>query len=430
MSDRPNIIMITAHDIGRHLGCYGVPQAGTPNLDRLAGEGVKFTSFFSAAPQCSPARAALATGRYPHSNGVLGICSPVFGFDLGEGEVHLAEHLKELGYRTARMGSVHETMHPESLPFDHTGAWENARSGAVAAVSYIESASAPFFLQIGTRGAHRPFTDPPYEESGIYLPPWLEDEPQARGELAAYQGAIHALDACVGKILEGLEKSGKGENTLVMFFSDHGIPFPRAKHSLYEPGCAAAAIFRLRSRGWSGGKAVGSMISGVDLLPTILELLGKEIPYNIQGRSFYALLDGGDYQERDAAFTEQSFNAWTDISRAVRTDRFKLIANFSPGRGFSDSSQTWRPETKVSFLENAVRTYHPPFELYDLEADPLETTNRADASEYSETAVDMKRRLREWMLKTDDPLMNGPPVPPQYHWTMAGLELPWRDEER
>lgn len=141
----------------------------------------------------------------------------------------------------------------------------------------------------------------------------------------------------------------------------------------------------------------------------------------MQGRSLHTLLDGEEYREREAVFTEQNFNAWTDVSRAVVTRRYKLIANFSPGRAFFDSSQTWRPETEVSFIENAAKTYHPPLELYDLTADPLETTNLADNPGNEDVFVGMKQKLYRWMQETEDPLLDGPPVPPIYRRTMRSL---------
>ncbi len=418
---RPNIVVITAHDIGRHLGCYGVPESATPNIDRFSAEGVRFSNFYSTAPQCSPARASLATGRFPHSNGVLGICSPVFGFDLGADEKPLVSHLKQNGYNTARIGIVHETMHPERFPYDFVGNARDADACASEVTSYIETATSPFYLQIGTRQAHRPFTDAPHTENGVCIPPWLEDEPEAREELAGFQGSIHVFDTAVGRILDVLGHKGIAQNTLVIILSDHGIPFPRAKHSLYEPGCAVAALLRWPARRWNGGRVIDSLISGVDLLPTILRAVGLDVPTTVQGRSFHTLLDGDGYKERDAVYTEQNYNAWTDISRAVRTNRYKLIANFTPGRGFSDSSQTWRPSTKVCFLENAIRTHHPPFELYDLETDPLETVNVAEASDYRATFAQMKKRLWNWMQQTQDPLLHGPPIPPIYNWTLDGL---------
>ena len=424
INSKPNIIFITSHDIGKHLGCYGVPQAGTPNLDDLATQGVRFDRFYATSPQCSPARASLYTGRYPHSHGVIGICSPVFGFDLNPGEKHLVSFLKDAGYETALIGRQHETAHPERLPFDvfeKRGSCDEVASQTLTYLQENGKGGKPFYLQIGFHEPHRPFHEPPYSEKGIYIPPWLEDEPSARDELALFQGDIHRLDAAIGEIMASLEGHGLAQDTLVIFLADHGIPFPRAKHSLYEPGCEVAALFRWPARGWLGGRVFDEMISGVDLLPTLLESLDLALPTNLQGRDFRALLDGGDYRVNRRIFTEQNFNAYMDVGRAVRTQRHKLIANFTPGRSFFDSSQLWRPNTKVKFIENQARTYHPGLEFYDLESDPLETTNLIDDPDSAKILDEMKRNLYQWMQDTEDPLLEGLPGPPIYRKTLGFL---------
>ena len=423
MSSRPpNILVLTAHDIGRHLGCYGVPEAGTDRIDALASDGIRFARFHSAAPQCSPARASLFTGRWPHSNGVLGICSPVFGFDLSPGESHLAGQLRDFGYATGALGAVHETLHPDRLPFDRLGPPHgDASEMAAGAGSLIGELGEPFYIQVGFREAHRPFERSSYAERGVHIPAWLADEPSAREELARFQASLRSLDTGVGRILDTLQQRDLAERTWVWLLADHGIPFPRAKHSLYEPGCAAAAVCRWPAGGWAGGRTFGQLLSGVDLLPTICDVLGMPVPGGVQGRSFKAVAAGGAYAAKTAVFTEQSFNAWTDVSRAVRTERHKLIANFSPGRGFSDPSQTWRPGTRVAFLENATRTYHPPLELYDLERDPLEKTNLADDPQAALALAETGRLLHDWMRETGDPLLESPPVPPIHRWALDAL---------
>jgi arylsulfatase A-like enzyme len=255
----------------------------------------------------------------------------------------------------------------------------------------------------------------------VYVPPWLDDEPVAREDLVRFQGAIRTLDGAVGDILRALDETGLADNTLVVFMADHGIPYPRAKHSLYEPGCTVAALLRWPAAGWSGGRVIDHLLSGVDLLPTLLEVAGIEAPARVQGRSFKALLDGRAYTPNDAIFTEQSYNAYADVSRAVRTETHKLIANFTPGRAFYDPSQLWHPTTRVPFIEDQPRTQHPSLELYDLAADPLETTNLADDPRHAGILEVTARRLFGWMQATDDPLLYGLPHPPIYHRTLEHL---------
>ena len=426
--DHPNIFVIVSHDIGKHLGCYGVPQAGTTHLDRLASEGIRFDRFYSTSPQCSPARASLFTGRYPHSHGVIGICAPTFEFDLNEDERHFSHILHESGYDTALAGFQHETLRPHDLPFDRLTCRDSScDSVADSIISFLHThkeGGNPFYLQAGWSQAHRPFERHdtlPYSEEGIFIPPWIEDEPSAREDFAAFQGAMHRLDGAMGRILGAFEQTGLAENTIIVFIGDHGIPFARAKHCLYEPGCEIAALVRWPADGWAGGRIVSEMLSGVDLMPTLLEAVGQPVPRNVQGRSFRNLLDGEAYEPADALFTEQNFNAYPDVSRAVRTERYKLIANFTPGRAFYDSSQLWRPLSSVAFIEDQPRSRHLPLEFYALENDPLEQFNLIDDPSYRDEVTHLKAKLYHWMRETDDPLLEGLPEPPIYRRTLDAL---------
>ena len=420
--NRPNILMMSAHDIGRTLGCYGIAEVETPSIDRLAADGIRLTRFHSVAPQCSPSRAAFATGLYPHAVGVIGICSEVFGFDLTRPDLHIANVLGRAGYHTAGVGVAHESLHPERLfdSFDPTHDADGIVSAAGNAIDRLSSGEGPFYIQVGFQQAHRPFVDGDASGPGIYVPPWLDDDPEVRGELAAFQGSIARLDEAVGALLGALERSGCAERTIVCFVADHGIPFPRAKHTLYEPGCEAAALFRLPGR-WAGGRTVDAPLSGVDLAPTLLEACGTSSDAEVHGRNFVRLLDGEVEPEERLVFTEQNYHAYLDCSRSVRDCRHKLIANFSPGRGFFDSSQSWRPKATPKGFTNAARTYHPSLELYDLHRDSLEHTNLADAPEHREVLTRLSQSLASWMRHTEDPLMHGIPMPPIYERTMRAL---------
>jgi len=435
---RPNVVFMTAHDIGRHLGCYGVPETGTDALDRLAAGGVRLSRFYGASPQCSPARASLMTGLFPHTHGVIGIASHAFGFDLHPGVTHLSSYLARAGYVTALAGLQHETLRPADLPFDHVLAHHAAGVDvAASAASYLRDRAGPttrhqpFYLQIGFREAHRPWHGTqPYADRGVNVPPWLADEPAARQDLARFQGAIRALDRAAGEILDTLQQTGLAENTLVVFAADHGIPYPRAKHSLYEPGCACALLIRWPAAGWSRGQTHDALLSGVDLLPTLLDATGIPAPTGLHGASFRPLLDGRSYTARTYLFTEQNFNAYPDVSRAIRDHRHKLIANFTPGRSFYDSTQLWHPPARVSFMADQPRTQHPPVELYDLAADPLEQHDLAAGPVHAATLTALASRLHAWMQDTADPLLQGIPEPPIYRRALDRLVLASRPLHR
>lgn len=446
----PNILLITCHDLGRFLGCYGVATVQTPHLDALAADGVRFTRAFCAAPQCSPSRAALFTGRYPHSNGVLGLTHAHFAWDLGPDERHLGQILREAGYATALVGVHHESRSgPPAAVAARCGMDEVALVGggdqpgdlvAARAVEQLTSFAAgdrPFYLQIGFWEPHRARASAgrerdagymgfigdhlaPDDARGVTVPPYLRDEARAREELAELQGAVRAMDAAVGQVLTGLREFGLEGGTLVLFTTDHGVALPRAKASLYDPGLETALLVRYPARGWRGGRAVEALTTNVDLLPTILDAADLPIDARVQGRSLLAALDGATYSPRDAVFGELTYHDYYDPRRCIRTARYKLIVNFSAAPAFMDPSQSWRPRTVTVEPSDPATAYHPPVELYDLEADPQEWRNLADEAAYAPIRRDLLDRLYGWMRETADPLLAGAVTSPLH---LRALEL-------
>ncbi|MEX2386860.1 MAG: sulfatase-like hydrolase/transferase, partial [Phycisphaeraceae bacterium] len=263
---RPNILLITSHDIGRHLGCYGVSTVHTPALDRLAEEGVRFDRAFCTAPFCSPSRASIFTGRCPHSTGVNGLAHGGFGWDMNDDEVHLAGYLAEAGYRCEQFGTMHETHSPATrwgYTAHHVDPQGTAAEIAEIAAQRIHTTAAagtagdPWYFHLGFFEPHTPFDwggATPDDSRGVTVPPWLIDNDAARQRFAAFQGAIRSLNTGIERVLVALEESGQADNTLVLFTADHGIPFPRAKGSLYEAAMEAALLVRWPARGWTGGK--------------------------------------------------------------------------------------------------------------------------------------------------------------------------------
>lgn len=432
---------MVAHDLGRHLGCYGVPTVRTPHLDRLAAQGVRFARSFCAAPQCSPSRAALFTGRTPHQNGVMGLCHGDFGWDLHENERHLAGLLQSAGWRTALVGIQHETARPDAMGWDEitppgTPAPNKRGADAVAyhAVQFLQRpvADTPFYLQIGFFEPHRApgtpgdFGSPPAddENGSVYVPPYLVDDEAAREEFGHYQGAIQKLDDAVGEVLAALDAHGLRDDTLVLFTTDHGVPFPRAKCSVYDPGLETCLLMRWPGGGIEGGKVFEPMVSHIDVLPTLLGIAGIAVPNNVVGRSFAPLLTGakGAYVPRTEIFGEMTFHNYYDPVRCVRTDRWKLIAAFANSPSFMDPSQQWRPRTITRVPARPHVSYHPPIELFDLENDPGETKNLADEAAHAPIRADLLGRLRAWMEATNDPLLTGSiPVPPIHRRTLEAL---------
>jgi len=416
---RPNILLMICHDLGQHIGSYGVDTVQTPNLDRLASQGFRLKNSFCTAPQCSPSRASLMYGRYPHSTGVLGLVHGGFAWEPHETEKHVASLLAEAGYRTHMFGIQHVTSRPERLGFHHRSSSADSRKIASEAVSFIENWNpddGPFYAHVGFFEPHRPFDHggvQPDLTNGVFVPPYLPENQASRSEFAQIQGAIHHIDGQIGRILDALDSQGLADDTIAIFTADHGIAFPRAKCSLYDPGIEVVLLIRWPAGGISGGRVLEEMVSNVDVLPTLLETIGVRPPANLQGRSFLPLLNSENYEPRDAIFAEKTYHTYYDPMRAVRTQCHKLIWNFDYAPQIELPSDILIGATAHSMLYEWPG-YKEPVELYDLEADPWENDNLADSESHAEVRDDLTRRLLDWMRDTQDPLLDGSIPSPAY----------------
>lgn len=444
---RPNILLVHSHDLGQFLHCYGVETVHTPNLDALAAEGVRFSRSFCTNPGCSPSRASLFTGRWPHSNGVMGLCHANFAWDLNPDEQHLAQLLRDSGYSTTAVGVIHET----ASGFQRCGYERHLRPATAvaatdAAVQVLDElrtqAGKPFFLSVGFIEPHRlPYKEPDWlgslpgdssfpgpalgldDSLGVEIPGYLRDTPGTRRELAGLQGAVQHVDAQFGRLMAKLKDAGLENNTLVIFTTDHGIAMPRSKCTLYEPGVQVALLLRLPNRkGWHNGIVYDQMVSNIDYLPTILDLVGVSIPKSAQGRSFARLLDGKPYQPRREIFTELTYHNYYDPRRAIRTEAHKLIVNFTTAPAMMDDSQCWRPPSDVRTPANPANAYHPDVELYDLAVDPWEQNDVAQQPAYAAVCRDLLERLHRHLVETSDPILEGAVTSPQHRRAVEVLE--------
>lgn len=441
---QPNIVLITCHDLGRFLGTYGVGTVHTPHLDAFAADGVRFDRAFCTAPQCSPSRASLFTGRYPHSNGMMGLAHGGFAWDLHPGEQHLGQVLQAAGYATRLVGVHHESLRtsPDEIA-TRCGMDEVIAGGpgnfvterARKCIADIAQQERPFYLQVGYHEPHRKRAhvrdEPDYigflgdhltpdAELGVTIPPYLRDTAGAREELAELQGAVRYVDAAIGHVLDGLREHDQEENTLVVVTTDHGIALPRAKCAVYDPGLEIALMLRFPARGWIGGRSHSELVSNVDVFPTLLDALGLPIPKAVQGRSFRPLLDDADHLARDAVFGEMTYHDYYDPRRCIRTELHKLIVNFSAAPGFMDPSQSWRPRADTVM---PTRTHHELVELYDLQADPWETRNLADEPASAAIRAGLLAQLSAWMHETDDPILHGAVTSPIHRRATEELKL-------
>lgn len=435
---QPNILYLHSHDTGRHIQPFGRDVA-TPNLQRLAEEGVLFRQNHCVCPTCSPSRAALLTGSYPHENGMMGLAHR--GFSLTDYGEHIVHQLKAAGYQTALSGMQHiagaaaQKNHGGAEPWQVIGYDEylaDAGDADRAAVRWLSGRAhrrgavqeKPFFLSVGFLETHRPFPelspgDP--EDPRYTLPPApLPDTPDTRRDAASFAKMARRLDEKMGAVIAAIDDLGLGESTLVICTTDHGIAFPRMKCNLEDTGTGTYLIVR-GPGGFGGGRVVDAMTTHLDIYPTICELVGIEPPARLRGQSLGPLVRGEVPELHDAIFSEVTYHASYEPMRAVRTRRYKYIRRFDgrlrpvlPNVDAGPSKQLW--------IDAGWGDRRPEVEsLYDLVFDPNETKNLISDPTEAEVVAEMRARLETWMRETDDPLLAGYVLPP------PGAEVTWPD---
>jgi len=414
----PNILYIHSHDTGRYVQPYGhaVP---TPNIQRLAEQGILFRQAFCANPTCSASRAALLTGRWPHCSGMIGLAHR--GFKLNDYGQHIVHTLRRAGYHSVLAGVQHVAGPATDIGYDEIlDIGPDARSPefSEAVAEHIRGGmKQPFFLSVGYGLTHRVFPEPGVEEDERYcLPPApLPDTPRTRHDMACFKAAARQLDEGMGTVLAALDAADLTGNTLVICTTDHGIAFPAMKCNLTHHGAGVMLILR-GPGGFAGGKVCDALVSHVDVFPTICELLGMERPGWLQGESMMPLMRGEADEIREELFIEVTYHAAYEPMRAVRTKRHSYVRRFdgrcSPVLANCDASQS-----KDVWLEAGWKDIAPDAEqLYDLAFDPNEVRNLADEAAYAEVLNDMRGRLDRYMRQTDDPLLEGPVPMPEGTW--------------
>ena len=418
MSARPNILQIITHDLGRYLPCYGWRAVEAPNLTRLAASGVVFEQNYAASICCIPARGCLMTGRYAHESGLVGLVNR--GWDYRPNERTLAHELAEAGYRTLLFGLQHETSgDPRATGYAEVwGESTDAHAVAGQAEAFFKheaAGAAPFYLNLGFVEVHRAWDKDAYEPadaSAVEVPAYLPDAPEVREDLARFYGCIKYMDAAVGRILAALEASGLAESTLVVFTTDHGEAFPRAKGTLFDPGVGTALIARLP--GGASDLRVDALTSHLDLAPTFLELAGAPVPERMHGASLLTALRGEAFAGHEAVFFEKNFHRTYDPVRAVRTKRHKLIRSFREGMPAVAVPRDVEEGPCGRNLRPDFITPRPAEELYDLESDPNEEKNLAGDASLADVKAKLTARLDAWMRETGDFLLTSEvPAPPR-----------------
>ncbi len=437
-SQPPNIVVLVSHDTGRHISPYGVSTVHTPQAERLAREGVVFTNAFCTSPGCCPSRAGLFSGRSPHAVGMLGQTGAWAGFRFAPDATHAAQHFHHLGYETMLLGLAHEIAGagcPDSF-FDGIGFdvldgnrlfARDLRNRMDDILDARQQPDQPFYLQIGTQETHTGYLRDgvqPYDELGVMIPdsPALTDGPGAREQFAALQGSVNRLDEGLGHVLDTLEARGLRDNTLLVYTTDHGLPMPREKTTLYDRGIGVFLMMRYPGV-FAAGRRCDTLISNIDVLPTLIEAAGGTPAAGIEGRSVFPLLTGAaGARERDMLFAEKTFHTSYDPIRCVRTRQFKYIFNFESVRPENYCLDIYN---KPVLLENLAALERSPArfdELYDLDADPQETKNLAEEPHMQAVRRRLAAALVTWMTDTSDPLLHGPVASPRFYQKLYWLQ--------
>lgn len=410
MSRLQNIVYIHSHDTGRVVAPYGYPVS-TPNLSKLASESVVFEQMFCANPTCSPSRAALLTGQYPHSCGQLGLAHR--GFTMPDFGHHLVRYLKTHGYATALSGIQHilAPHGPESaarIGYDlYIGSEKHAESDASDWL--LAGPTQPFFLSCGFRETHRPFPEPDEtDREGSPVAPGYPYDPDLQEDFAAYRKSARVLDEKIGIVLDALDRSGLAKDTIVLCTTDHGIPFPEMKCTLNDAGIGVMAFLRVPG---AKPRRVDALASHVDVFPTLCDLLEIPHPEWLQGTSLLPLIEGTTGSVREQIFAELNFHSALEPIRAVRTERYKLVCRYDK-RSKPVLSNIADSASKTFFLEHVWnKTPLSTEALYDLVADPFERENRINDPQLASVLTDLRESLHRWMTETDDPILAGQPGP-------------------
>ena len=402
--NRPNILYLHSHDTGRYIQPYG-HALSTPNLQRLAEEGVLFRQAFCMNPTCSPSRAALLTGQCAHSSGMTGLTNRG-PWALKDYRRHILHTLRAVGYRSTLIGIQHIAQDRTVIGYDDivdTVPHRAERISSAAAAFLSSTPAQPFFLTVGFTQTHRRYPEPtPADDPRYTLPPApIPDRPETRADMAAFKASARILDGAMGAVLDALAASGLAGNTLVICTTDHGLSFPAMKCNLTDHGMGVMLILR-GPGGFGGGRVIDALVSQVDIIPTVCELLEMDPPDWLQGTSMMPLIRGTAEEINDAVFAEVNYHGSYEPMRAVRSRRWKYIRRYSDRKRPFLTNCDDSPSKTLMLEHGWGERVHAAEELYDLIFDPQEACNRAGESACGDALAEMRARLDEWMRETDD----------------------------
>jgi arylsulfatase A-like enzyme len=431
-ASRPNVILFIADDVSwNDLGCYGSHTARTPNIDRLAAAGRRFDEAYLTASSCSPSRSSIITGRYPHNNGRASELHEPIAANLP----WFPRLLRESGYYTALVGKYHMTSDkpatgemPQPEPFDLVGDGDGPgnRGGHATWVKTVQERpkDKPFFFWFASHDAHRPWDGdedwveslygPKHDPAKVDVPIFLHDDPETRQDLASYHNEVTRWDYFIGQVVAELEKEDALKNTLILIMADNGRSFPRAKTRLHDSGMKTPFIAHWPAGLAMPGTPTQSLISAIDIAPTVLGVAGVPVAPTMQGVSFAPLLESPTAEVRNIAFSEHNWHDYEAHGRSVRTEGFLYLRNNRPQFAWqgpadsvaSPSFQQLRAVRDAGQLTDAQKDVflapRPTEELYRTDVDPDQLRNLANDPNYASTKAKLAKLLDEWTEATHD----------------------------
>jgi N-sulfoglucosamine sulfohydrolase len=419
---RPNVLWLIAEDFGVELGCYGTKEVWTPNLDKLAADGMRFTRAYTTAPVCSPSRSAFMTGMYQTTIGAHNHRSHRDdGYKLPAGVRLLTDWLRDAGYFTANLRQL-----PPEFGFKGAGKndWNFTYEGRPWDSDNWDDLKAhqPFYAQINFKETHRAFVSPRRADPNkVVIPPYYPDHSITREDWAKYLDAATELDEKIGRVLRRLEADGLADNTVIVFFGDNGQAHVRGKQFVYESGLHIPLLIRWPKnfpapKNFKPGTVSDQLVLSIDLTATTLGVAGATKPPKMEGRVLF-----GETAEapRPYAFGARDRCDETVFRlRTVRDKQYRYIRNFTPDRPFLQPNDykkrqypvwTLLPELaaqgKLTAAQSAlVAPSMPAEELYDLDADPYEINNLVNSAkpEYNTALKRLRAALDKWIDETKD----------------------------
>ncbi|CAN5840127.1 sulfatase [soil metagenome] len=405
----PNIIIFLADDANwNDFGSYGNNVIQTPTINKLAEDGLTVKKAFLMVGQCSPSRISLLTGMYPHATKAEDLHMP-----MPEHLQIVPSFLQEKGYFTGHMKKTHYGPHADAQ-FN----WYNERT-ADSFPEFLDAADEdPFFLWVGFTEPHRSYPSSDnvkqlHDPANVKVPPYLVDDEATRGDLAMYYDEIAHMDIKIGRFMEELRSRNVEENTMVIFISDNGMPFPRAKGTVYDEGVRTPLIITWPKQ-INAGATYDGLVSLVDLAPTILDIAGIPSGENMQGESFAEMLFDQSVSGREYLFIQRNWHDADEHIRAVRSENHLLVRNAyvelphgtpadiggSPSfRSLVEKRENGELTTEQARLFEVPR---PIIEFYDVKDDPYQLNNLASHDDYWQLARDYARILENWMEETND----------------------------